>query len=103
MNGVGILPTPFSRRDEQRKDISMGGITLRYLVRRLAVFFLTIWLSASIIWAIPRLAPGDPVSAMVTRMTTEAGFVENSDIIIEGWKERFGLNDPIHVQYFRYL
>jgi peptide/nickel transport system permease protein len=81
----------------------MGGISLRYLVRRLAVFFLTIWLSATIIWAIPRLAPGDPISAMVSRMTTEAGFVENSDVIIEGWKERFGLNDPLYVQYIRYM
>ena len=81
----------------------MGGITLRYLARRLAVFFLTIWASATIIWAIPRLAPGDPVSAMVARMTEQAGFVENSDVIIEGWKERFGLNDPLYVQYGRFL
>ncbi len=81
----------------------MGGITLRYLLRRLAIFFLTIWTSATIIWMIPRLAPGDPISAMVARMTQQAGFVENSDVIIEGWKARFGLNDPLYVQYFRYL
>jgi peptide/nickel transport system permease protein len=72
-------------------------------VRRLAVFLLTIWMSATIIWVIPRLAPGDPVSAMVTRMTEQAGFVENSAVIIEGWKARFGLNDPLHVQYLRFL
>ncbi len=81
----------------------MGGITVRYLVRRLGIFFLTIWIAASLIWLIPRLAPGDPISAMVSRMIRTSGYVENSDKIIEGWKERFGLNDPLPVQYVRFL
>jgi peptide/nickel transport system permease protein len=81
----------------------MHGITVGFFVRRLGIFFLTIWIAASIIWLIPRLAPGDPVSAMVQRMIRNAGYVENSDKIIEGWKERFGLNDPLPVQYMRYL
>jgi peptide/nickel transport system permease protein len=81
----------------------MGGITLGYFLRRLGIFFLTIWIAASIIWLIPRIAPGDPISAMVQRMIQTAGYVENSDKIIEGWKERFGLNDPLPVQYVRYL
>ena len=81
----------------------MGGITLNYLIRRMAIFFLTIWIAASVIWLIPRLAPGDPISAMVQRMIQNAGYIENSAQIIEGWKERFGLNDPLPVQYVRYL
>jgi peptide/nickel transport system permease protein len=74
-----------------------------YLVRRLLVFVLTIWVAATLIWMIPRLAPGDPISAMVGRMTQSAGYVENADAIIEGWKARFGLNDAWYVQYVRYL
>ena len=81
----------------------MGGITFGYLLRRLAIFFVTIWAAASLIWLIPRLAPGDPVAAMVSRMIRSAGYVENSERIIEGWKERFGLNDPLSVQYIRYM
>jgi peptide/nickel transport system permease protein len=81
----------------------MGGITFGYLLRRLGIFFLTIWIAATLIWLIPRLAPGDPITAMVSRMIQSAGYVENSDIIIEGWKERFGLNDPLPVQYVRYM
>ncbi len=81
----------------------MGGISLNYLIRRLMVFFLTLWVAATLIFIIPRLAPGDPISAMVARMSQQAGFVENADLIIEGWKERFGLNDPVYVQYFRYM
>ena len=81
----------------------MGGISLNYLFRRLLVFFLTLWVAATLIFIIPRLAPGDPIAAMVARLSYEAGFVEGGDLIIEGWKERFGLNDPVYVQYLRYL
>ncbi|MCA9895781.1 MAG: ABC transporter permease [Anaerolineae bacterium] len=81
----------------------MGPIPRNYLLRRIGIFFLTIFIAATVIWLIPRLAPGDPITAMVNRMTRTAGFVENSDAIIEGWKERFGLNDPLPVQYVRYL
>lgn len=81
----------------------MGALTLGYILRRLAVFFLTIWIAATLIWIIPRLAPGDPITAMVGRMMQQGGNVENSAVIIEGWRERFGLNDAYHVQYIRYL
>ena len=81
----------------------MGGISLNYLVRRLLVFFLTLWVAATLIFIIPRLAPGDPISAMVARMSQQVGFVENADLIIEAWRKRFGLDDPVYVQYFRFM
>lgn len=81
----------------------MGSLTFRYLGRRLVIFFMTIWLAATLIFIIPRLAPGDPIASMVARMSQQAGYVENSDAIIEGWRERFGLNDSVLVQYVRYL
>lgn len=81
----------------------MRGLTLKYLARRIFVFILTVWLASTAIFVIPRLAPGDPVEAMVSRMSQVGGFVENSEKIIEGWRERFGLNDPISIQYFRYI
>ena len=81
----------------------MGKIPRRYLIRRLVIFFLTIWVAATLIWIIPRLAPGDPISAMVGQMSQSAGYIENADKIVEGYKERFGLNDSWLVQYIRYL
>ena len=81
----------------------MGSISLNYLLRRLMVFFLTIWVAATLIFFIPRLAPGDPIGAMIARMSRQEGFVENADLIIEAWRKRFGLDDPLHVQYMRFL
>jgi ABC-type dipeptide/oligopeptide/nickel transport systems, permease components len=72
-------------------------------VRRLGMFFLTVWLGTTLIFAIPRLAPGDPVAAMVNRMTAQSGAVVNSAEIIKAWRVRFGLDQPILVQYVRYL
>jgi len=62
----------------------MDGLNTKYLVRRLVIYLLTIWMSATIIFCIPRLAPGDPIAAMISRMSQQAGYVENSDKIIEG-------------------
>lgn len=81
----------------------MKGITLGYFLRRLGIFFLTVWVAATLIYIIPRMAPGDPIAAMVARMSQSAGYVENSDAIIAGWRARFGLDDPWHIQYLRYL
>jgi len=81
----------------------MGKIPRRYLLRRLLIFFLTIWASATLIFIIPRLAPGDPVSAMVGDMQNAGSDTENSAAIIDGWKARFGLDASLPEQYIRYL
>jgi peptide/nickel transport system permease protein len=67
------------------------------------MFLLTVWIGATLIYIIPRLMPGDPVAAMIGRMTAQAGRVENQAEIIAAWRARFGLDDPPLTQYFRYL
>jgi peptide/nickel transport system permease protein len=81
----------------------MGGLTVGYVLRRVGMFFLTVWLGTTLIFAIPRLAPGDPVAAMIGRMSAQAGRIENSAQIIEAWRKRFGLDAPMPIQYLRYL
>ena len=46
----------------------MGGLSKGYLIKRLGMFFLTVFLGTSLIFIIPRLAPGDPVAAVVSRL-----------------------------------
>jgi peptide/nickel transport system permease protein len=81
----------------------MGGITWGYVLRRVGMWLLTILIGTTLIFVIPRLAPGDPVAAMIGRMQSQSGFVENSAQIIEAWRVRFGLDQPIYVQYATYL
>jgi peptide/nickel transport system permease protein len=79
------------------------GLTVGYVVRRVGMFLFTIWASATLMFFIPRLAPGDPVKAMVTRITSNAGYVEGSGKLIAAWRARFGLDDPLFLQYLHYL
>lgn len=79
------------------------GINLNYLVRRFGMFLLTIWIGSTIIFIIPRLAPGDPITTIVVRMAAQGNIVEGSDEMIAAWKARFGIDKPLIVQYFSYL
>jgi peptide/nickel transport system permease protein len=79
------------------------GLTKGYLLRRLFMFAITIWMGLSIMFVIPRLAPGDPVSAMVSRLTAQAGRVEQSEQMIQTWRARFGLDEPLPIQYIQYI
>jgi peptide/nickel transport system permease protein len=81
----------------------MGGLTTGYVLKRIGMFFLTVWMGATIIFIVPRLAPGDPITATIGRMIAQGGSVENADELIETWKAKFGLDEPMPVQYVRYL
>ncbi|MEM0937382.1 MAG: ABC transporter permease [Pseudomonadota bacterium] len=81
----------------------MGRIPRSYLINRLITLGLTVWIAATVIWIIPRLSPIDPADVMLSRMAAGGGAVENSEQILAQLQERFGLNDPLIVQYFKYL
>jgi len=89
--------------NQSERHIAMSGFTIKYILQRVGMFFLTVWLGATIIFIIPRLAPGDPISAMITQMQGSGQFIENSAEMIEAWRARFGLDDPMPVQYVRFL
>src|SRR5438876_1144213 len=81
----------------------MRGLTKTYVLQRVGMFLVTVWLGTTLIFIIPRLAPGDPVAAMISRMSAQAGRIENSAEIIESWRKRFGLDEPLPIQYVRYI
>jgi len=82
---------------------SRGGIPPSYIFNRLLTFFLTVVIAATVIWIIPRLSPVDPAEAMLGRMASGAGFVENADQILIDLRQRFGLDEPLWKQYLVYL
>jgi peptide/nickel transport system permease protein len=81
----------------------MRGLTIGYVIRRVALFFLTIWIGSTLIYIIPRMMPGDPVAGVVSRMIAQSGTIENSAELIEAWRQKFGLDDPPLIQYGRYV
>src|SRR5262245_23465948 len=79
------------------------GLTLGYVLRRLALFVLIVWITATINFVVPRLAPGDPIGAVIGRMESQGQKVDNAGEIIAEYRRFFGLDEPLHVQYLKYL
>jgi peptide/nickel transport system permease protein len=72
---------------------------MKFLLRRLGFYLIAAWISLSLNFLIPRLAPGDPASALQQKFE---GKLEPA--AIEALKKAFGLTDaPLHVQYWDYL
>ena len=78
-------------------------MTIGYVLKRLGVFVLIVWITATINFVVPRLAPGDPVQAMLGRMEEQGAKVENSAALIAQYRALFGLDDPLWLQYLKYI
>lgn len=81
----------------------MRGIDLGYFVRRIFMFFLVVFVAASFNFLIPRLAPGNPIGAITSRMSSASAGIENGQAMFEAYRKRFGLDEPIYVQYAKYM
>ena len=75
---------------------------MRHVIRRFLFYLCAVWVAVTLDFFIPRLAPGDPVAAIVGKMSTK-GYV--TPAMQQSLAAMFGLNthDPIWVQYFKYL
>lgn len=72
---------------------------MKFLLRRLGFYLLAAWISLSLNFLIPRLAPGDPAAAMQQKFQ---GKLEPEAVL--ALTKAFGLSDaPLHIQYVEYL
>ena len=74
-----------------------------YFVRRIIMFFVVVVLAATLNFIIPRLAPGDPTASVLEELRARGGRTTGEDSIIAAYRKKFGLDQPIHLQYVRYL
>jgi peptide/nickel transport system permease protein len=78
-------------------------VSTNYVLRRLGMFILVVWVAASINFWILRLTPGDPVAGILVRIEQQGASVAGSDEIIRSYRQTFGLDDSIVVQYVRFV
>ncbi len=76
---------------------------MRHLLRRILFYLAAIWASVTLNFFIPRLAPGDPVQAVLGKMQ-RAG-VAITPATYKALATSLGVNstDPLWLQYFKYL
>ena len=78
-------------------------MTSDYLLRRVGMLFLLIFVAVTVNFMIPRMMPGDPVEAALNQLVaTGGGSVGNVQEIAEAYRERLGLNEPVWKQYLNY-
>ncbi len=75
---------------------------LPYLGQRLLILIATIIISMTIVFVVPRLVPGDPMGAIMAKLSA-VGASRGSEALIKEYTERFGLNKPIWQQYLDFL
>jgi peptide/nickel transport system permease protein len=79
-------------------------VRLEYVLRRLGVFALTIWLAATVNFFLPRVGGGDPVRQQLVQQAALGGNIQTGmEDMIKTYDEKFGLNKPLWKQYLIYL
>ena len=89
-------------------------MTKDYVARRVGVFFIVIWLAASLNFLLPHVAETNPIRHRLVRqaafgvagsaISTQRGETRKSfEQVVETWERKFGLDQPLWKQYLRYM
>ncbi len=75
----------------------------RYFLNKLGWFIITLVAAFILNFILPRLMPGDPVAAIVSRMAQGMSNATGVQAIYEQYTELFGTNKPMIEQFFIYM
>jgi peptide/nickel transport system permease protein len=75
----------------------------KYFLTKLGWFFITLVAAFVLNFILPRLMPGDPVAAIVSRFAQGMSNATGVQAIYEQYTELFGTNLPMHEQFFLYV
>src|SRR5260221_5732846 len=75
-----------------------------YLVKRVGLFVLILWLASTVNFILPRLGGQDPMRAQLGAQAAMGGNSQaGAKAMIAEYDNRFGLDKPLLQQYFTYL
>ncbi len=74
---------------------------LAYIVRRFFLALLTIWAITILAYLIIQLPPGDYVDSYIASMSSSGSAVSQQEA--EAMREQLGLNQPIYIQYLKWM
>ncbi|HEX6385338.1 MAG TPA: ABC transporter permease [Anaerolineae bacterium] len=75
---------------------------LRYIGARFAILLITVFISITIVFLVPRLVPGDPMGAILLNMASVGGS-RGATALVEEYTRIFGLDQPLWAQYLSFL
>ncbi|TDE03097.1 ABC transporter permease [Jiangella asiatica] len=74
---------------------------LSFIARRLLYMVPTLVLISIVAFAIIQLPPGDFLTTFIARMSAQGEAIDQAQI--DSLRERYGLDEPIYVQYFKWI
>ncbi len=75
-----------------------------YIIRRIGVFLIIIWLAATINFIMPRLAPVNPIREVLLQALRFGGSGKaDMEAVVKNYEAKFGLDQPMWRQYLRYM
>jgi peptide/nickel transport system permease protein len=77
---------------------------LDYLLRRLVLFVIVVWVAATINFVLPRLSGGNAIRSQLLQQSAQGGYVQsNIDAMVAEFDKEFGLDRPLWQQYLTYM
>jgi peptide/nickel transport system permease protein len=77
---------------------------LDYLLKRLLLFVIVVWVAATINFVLPRLSGGNAIREALLQQAAAGGYVQsNIDQMVHEFDSEFGLDKPLWQQYLTYL
>lgn len=76
---------------------------LKYILKRLLYVVPTMFIISVLIFVTIQLPPGDYVTQMLENMRNQSGTVNWSPEFEAAMRDRYGLNEPVTVQYFKWV
>lgn len=75
-----------------------------YLLRRLGLFVIVVWVAATINFVLPRLSGGNAIRSQLMQQAAAGGYVQsNIDAMVAEFDKEFGLDRPLWQQYLTYM
>lgn len=75
-----------------------------YVLKRIGVFFVLVWVAASLNFIGPRLTGKDPIKTRLLKQAVVGGYVQQGmDEMAKEYERKFGLDKPLWEQYATYL
>ena len=75
-----------------------------YLAKRVGIFFLIVWLAATLNFFLPRIAGDNPVAQKVMQMAALGGNLHaGMQDMVKEYQSKFGIDKPLWKQYLTYL
>ena len=74
------------------------------ILKRCGVFFVIVWLAATLNFFLPKLSGQDPVRTKLLQQAQLGGYVQQGiDEMVKVYEVRFGLDRPLWQQYLSYI